>query len=176
MEQGISIWQADTPAHGHPELTERIRCDAAVIGGGLAGILTAKLLSREGADCVVLERSGVGCGETGRTTAMQTRGDVALGGNFGFELDLSQLSDADAETGAYVRGLLDRAGVVWQIAELGKVDAGGGGTVAMYMANRTIATLDAGVPVLSMHAPFETVSKLDCYMTYKGCTAVYEAE
>ena len=46
MEQGISIWQADTPAHGHPELAERIRCDAAVIGGGLAGILTAKLLSR----------------------------------------------------------------------------------------------------------------------------------
>ena len=72
MEQGISIWQADTPAHGHPELTERIRCDAAVIGGGLAGILTAKLLSREGADCVVLERDGVGCGETGRTTAKIT--------------------------------------------------------------------------------------------------------
>ena len=72
MEQGISIWQADTPAHGHPELTERIRCDAAVIGGGLAGILTAKLLSREGADCVVLERSGVGSGETGRTTAKIT--------------------------------------------------------------------------------------------------------
>ena len=72
MEQGISIWQADTPAHGHPELAERIRCDAAVIGGGLAGILTAKLLSREGADCVVLERDGVGCGETGRTTAKIT--------------------------------------------------------------------------------------------------------
>ena len=72
MEQGISIWQADTPAHGHPELAERIRCDAAVIGGGLAGILTAKLLSREGADCVVLERDGVGSGETGRTTAKIT--------------------------------------------------------------------------------------------------------
>ena len=47
-----------------------------------------------------------------------------------------------------------------------KVDAGGGGTVAMYMANRNISTLDAGVPVLSMHAPYETVSKLDCYETY----------
>ena len=46
----------------------------------------------------------------------------------------------------------------------------------MYMANRNIATLDAGVPVLSMHAPFEVVSKLDCYMTYKGCKAVFEAE
>ena len=76
---------------------------------------------------------------------------------------------------AYVRRVLDEAGVVWQMAELGKVDQGGGGTVAMYMANRNIDTLDAGVPVLSMHAPFETVSKLDCYMTYKGMKAVYEA-
>ena len=71
--------------------------------------------------------------------------------------------------------MLDEAQVIWQIAELGTVDAGGGGTVAMYMANRNIATLDAGVPVLSMHAPFETVIKLDCYMTYKGCKAVYQA-
>ena len=76
---------------------------------------------------------------------------------------------------AYIRRVLDEAGVVWQMAELGKVDAGGGGTVAMYMANRNITTLDAGVPVLSMHAPFETVSKLDCYMTYKGMKAIYEA-
>ena len=88
----------------------------------------------------------------------------------------SGASDADAETVAYVRNLLDKAGVVWQIAELGKVDAGGGGTVAMYMANRNINTIDAGVPVLSMHAPFETVSKLDCYETYKGIRAVYEAK
>ncbi len=84
-------------------------------------------------------------------------------------------SDAGAETVAFVRRTLDDADVVWQIAELGKVDVGGGGTVAMFMANRNIDTLDAGVPVLSMHAPFETVSKLDCYMTYKGCKAVYEA-
>lgn len=88
----------------------------------------------------------------------------------------SGASDADAETVAYVRRLFDQADVVWQIAELGKVDAGGGGTVAMYMANRNITTLDAGVPVLSMHAPFEVVSKLDCYETYKGMRAVYEAE
>ena len=84
-------------------------------------------------------------------------------------------SDATAETVAFVRRVLDDADVIWQMAELGKVDAGGGGTVAQYMANRNIATLDAGVPVLSMHAPFETVSKLDCYMTYKGCKAIYEA-
>ena len=88
----------------------------------------------------------------------------------------SGASDADAETVGYVRRIFDKAGVVWQIAELGKVDAGGGGTVAMYMANRNITTIDAGVPVLSMHAPFETVAKLDCYETYKGVKAVYESQ
>ena len=88
----------------------------------------------------------------------------------------SGASDADAETVAYVRRLFDDADVFWQIVELGKVDAGGGGTVAMYMANRNISTLDAGVPVLSMHAPFEVVAKLDCYETYKGMRAVYLAE
>ena len=85
-------------------------------------------------------------------------------------------SDASAELVAYVRRVLDGAGVAWQMAELGKVDQGGGGTVAVYMAERDIDTLDAGVPVLSMHAPFETVSKLDCYMTYNGMKAVYEAK
>lgn len=88
----------------------------------------------------------------------------------------SGASDASAEVVAYVRRLMDEAGVLWQMAELGKVDAGGGGTVAAYMAERDINTLDAGVPVLSMHAPFEVVSKLDCYMTYRGMRAVYDAK
>ena len=87
----------------------------------------------------------------------------------------SGASDASAEVVAYTRRVLDNYGVVWQMAELGKADQGGGGTVAVYMAERDIDTLDAGVPVLSMHAPFETTSKLDCYMTYKGMRAVYEA-
>ena len=85
----------------------------------------------------------------------------------------SGASDASAELVAYVRRLFDEAGAVWQMAELGKVDAGGGGTVAKYMAKRNIDTIDAGVPVLSMHAPFETVGKIDCYMTYKAMGAVY---
>ena len=55
-----------------------------------------------------------------------------------------------------------------------KTDAGGGGTVAKFMAQRNIDTLDAGVPVLSMHAPYETVAKLDCYMTYKCMKAIFE--
>ena len=86
----------------------------------------------------------------------------------------SGASDASAELVAYARRIFDGNGVIWQMAELGKVDAGGGGTVAVYMANRNIDTLDAGVPVLAMHAPFEVVSKLDCYMTYRAMMAVYE--
>ncbi|MCI2058235.1 MAG: aminopeptidase [Oscillibacter sp.] len=88
----------------------------------------------------------------------------------------SGASDANAETVAYVRRLFDDAKVIWQLGEMGKIDAGGGGTVALYMANRNITTLDAGVPVLSMHAPFEVVAKLDCYETYKGMKAVYESK
>ena len=83
-------------------------------------------------------------------------------------------SDASAEVVAFARRVFDAAGAFWQMAELGKVDAGGGGTVAKFMANRNLDTLDAGVAVLSMHAPFETVSKLDCYMTYKAMKAIYE--
>jgi aspartyl aminopeptidase len=83
-------------------------------------------------------------------------------------------SDASAETVARLRRIFAENGVAWQLAELGKVDQGGGGTIAKYMANRNIETIDAGVPVLSMHAPWEVVSKLDCYMTYKGIRAIYE--
>ena len=84
-------------------------------------------------------------------------------------------SDASAEAMGHVRTTLDNAGVKWQIATLGKVDQGGGGTVAAYMANRNIVTVDAGVPVLCMHAPMELVSKLDCYMTMLACKAIYLA-
>jgi len=84
-------------------------------------------------------------------------------------------SDASAEAMSHVRQVLDGAGVQWQLATLGKVDQGGGGTVAAYMANRNIVTVDAGVPVLCMHAPLELVSKLDCYMTMLACRAIYLA-
>ena len=84
-------------------------------------------------------------------------------------------SDASAEAMGHIRTTFDNAGVLWQIATLGKVDQGGGGTVAAYMANRNIVTVDAGVPVLSMHAPMEIVSKLDCYMTMLACKAIYLA-
>ena len=84
-------------------------------------------------------------------------------------------SDASAEVMGYIRSTLDKAGVIWQIATLGAVDVGGGGTVAAFMAERNIATVDAGVPVLSMHAPWELVSKLDCWETMLACKAVYLA-
>ena len=84
-------------------------------------------------------------------------------------------SDASAEVMSHIRTTFDNAGVIWQIATLGAVDVGGGGTVAADMANRNIATVDAGVPVLSMHAPQELVSKLDCYETMLACKAIYLA-
>ena len=86
----------------------------------------------------------------------------------------SGTSDASAEIVAHLRRLFAENGVVWQLVELGKVDQGGGGTIAKFMAERNIDTIDAGVPVLSMHAPFEVVSKFDCWMTYKGVLAAYQ--
>ena len=86
----------------------------------------------------------------------------------------SGCNDASAEVVGTLRRIFADNGVVWQMAELGKVDQGGGGTVAAFMGNRNIDTIDAGVPVLSMHAPWETVAKLDCYMTYKGVHSFYK--
>ena len=83
-------------------------------------------------------------------------------------------SDASAEYMGKIRSMLDGAEVVWQSGELGKVDAGGGGTVAMYLAALDIDVVDLGVPVLSMHAPFEGVSKLDVYMAYRAFKTFFE--
>ena len=75
-----------------------------------------------------------------------------------------------AITGA-IRKIFADAGIVWQTAELGKIDVGGGGTVAMYIANHNINTVDLGVPVLSMHAPMEVISKNDLYETHRALCA-----
>ena len=80
-------------------------------------------------------------------------------------------SDATAEYFGKIRKLFDEHQVLWQTGELGKVEAGGGGTVAKYIANHNIDTIDAGVPVLSMHAPWEIVSKNDVYQTYLAVKA-----
>lgn len=77
-------------------------------------------------------------------------------------------SEASAEFMAYVRRLFNKNGVVWQSTELGKVDQGGGGTIAMFLARYGMDVVDCGVPLLSMHAPWEVAAKLDAYMTYKG--------
>lgn len=83
-------------------------------------------------------------------------------------------SDASAETMAKVTEIMDREGVYWQIGELGAVDVGGGGTVALYVAGMDVDVVDLGVPILSMHAPFELASKLDVYNTYKAFCAFYK--
>lgn len=84
-------------------------------------------------------------------------------------------SDASAEFVGKIRGIFDEAGVIWQTGELGKIDAGGGGTVAKYIANKNIDTVDIGVAVVSMHAPYEVISKADLYMTYKGILAFFKS-
>ena len=80
----------------------------------------------------------------------------------------SGTSDASAEFAGRIRILMDANNVIWQTGELGKVDEGGGGTVAAYIANLNVDTIDMGVPVLCMHAPYEVVSKIDTYMAYKA--------
>ena len=67
-----------------------------------------------------------------------------------------------------IRSLLNKNDIIWQTGELGKVDLGGGGTVAAYIANLNVDTIDVGVPVLSMHAPFEIVAKTDVYMAFRA--------
>ncbi len=86
----------------------------------------------------------------------------------------SGTNDCRAEYFAFVRRIFNQAGVPWQTSELGKVDAGGGGTVAMYIAEMNVDTVDIGVAVLSMHAPFELVAKNDVYHTYRAFRAFYE--
>ncbi|MCQ2471605.1 MAG: aminopeptidase [Clostridia bacterium] len=87
----------------------------------------------------------------------------------------SGTSDANAEFVSEVAQIFDNNGVNWQLGELGKVDEGGGGTVAKYVANMNVDVVDVGVPVLSMHAPFEVVSKLDVYMAKKAFLKFFEA-
>ena len=85
----------------------------------------------------------------------------------------SGTNDSSAEFAGYVRNLLDAEGVIWQTSELGKIDQGGGGTVAKYIAKYNIDVIDLGVPVLSMHAPYEVVSKTDVYMVHKALVAFF---
>ena len=85
-------------------------------------------------------------------------------------------NDASAEYVSKIRTIFDSNKVVWQTGELGKVDEGGGGTVAKYIANLGVNTVDVGVPVLSMHAPFEIVAKTDVYMAFKGFKAFLESK
>ncbi len=85
-------------------------------------------------------------------------------------------NDASAETMGFLRGILEGNNIPWQVGELGRVDAGGGGTIAAEISIHNLDTVDMGVPVLSMHAPLEVVSKADVYMLYKAILAVYNSD
>ena len=86
----------------------------------------------------------------------------------------SGASDANAEFVAEIRNIFESNDVRYQIGELGKVDIGGGGTIAYILANKGIDVIDCGVPVLSMHAPYEVTSKFDLYEAYRGYRAFWE--
>ena len=86
----------------------------------------------------------------------------------------SGASDANAEYVAWVRNVLEKNNIRYQVAELGKVDVGGGGTIAYIIANKGADVIDCGVPVLSMHAPYEVTSKFDVYSAYKAYLAFWE--
>ena len=83
-------------------------------------------------------------------------------------------SDASAELMGKIRNIFNANNVLWQVAELGRIDLGGGGTISQYVANLNIDTVDCGVALFSMHSPYEIASKLDIYMTYKAYKAFYE--
>lgn len=85
-------------------------------------------------------------------------------------------NDASAEYMARVIGMMERAGVFWQVGEIGAVDAGGGGTISKFISRLNVDVVDLGVPILSMHSPFELSSKLDVYNTYKAFAAFYREE
>ena len=85
-------------------------------------------------------------------------------------------NDASAETMSFLRKILDDAKVPWQVGELGKVDIGGGGTIAADISVHNLDTVDMGVPVLSMHSPFEVTSKSDVYLLYKAILAFYSSK
>lgn len=86
----------------------------------------------------------------------------------------SGASDASSEFVHEITSIMNKNGVIWQTCELGKVDQGGGGTIAMYVANMNMEVIDCGVPVLSMHSPFEVTAKGDIYMAYKAYKAFYQ--
>ena len=88
----------------------------------------------------------------------------------------SGTSDASAEFVGKVRALMENNDIIWQTGELGKVDLGGGGTVAAYLANLGMDVIDVGVPVMAMHAPYEVVAKTDVYMTYKAFKAFFDEQ
>jgi len=86
----------------------------------------------------------------------------------------SSTNDASAEYLGWLRSILEKDGVVWQTGELGKVDRGGGGTVAKYISKHNIETIDLGVPVISMHAPCEVIAKVDLYETHRAINAFFK--
>lgn len=109
-----------------------------------------------------------------RNSAMISHGTAVM--KFTGSRGKSGTNDATAEFVSFVRNTFDNAGIAWQTCELGKVDQGGGGTVAKYISVHNIDTIDVGVPVISMHAPYEVISKVDLYETHRAFLSYIDAQ
>ena len=116
------------------------------------------------------------CRAAGQDDIIAFRNSVCLSADVTAAYDPSWASDACAELVSDITRMLDKGNVAWQIGELGRLDLGGGGTIAKYVANRGIPVLDIGVPVLSMHSPFEVIHKSDLYMAYRAFTLFNNAQ
>ena len=148
-------------------LTDLIAEISAALGGNFSTVkANSKCLSSDVAACFdpnfaeVYERRNTALLNCGVAMSKYTGHGGKVGTN-----------DAPAEYVAWIRKVMADAGVIWQAGDMGKTDVGGGGTVAKFIAKHNIETVDLGVPVISMHAPYEVVSKADVYSTYEACLA-----
>ena len=123
----------------------------------------------------VIGPNGTPCEIQIRTWDMHKTAEFGIAAHWKYKEGLKENNEQLDEKLEWVRNMLDKAGIIWQTSELGKVDQGGGGTVAKYVAKMNIDVIDLGVPVISMHAPYEVVSKTDVYMTHKAIEAFYKA-
>ena len=133
-------------------------------------------LSSDGSEIILTNATGnnivVGDTTNANAAAVTVTGYDAAGASNGTARTLA--ADANAEFVAEVRKIFEENDVRYQIAELGKVDIGGGGTIAYILANKGIDVIDCGVPVLSMHSPYEVTSKLDLYEAHRGYEAFWK--
>ncbi|MEG0074215.1 MAG: aminopeptidase [Clostridia bacterium] len=129
----------------------------------------SKMLSADVSTCMDLSSAAVVDEQNGNIVGHGISLEKYTGGS-----GKGDASEASAKYMSEIMSLFDREKVAYQMGTLGKIDKGGGGTIAYILANKGVSVVDCGTPVISMHSPYETVSVLDVFMTYKAYKAFYE--